>query len=241
MNSPTFPHGADAAGRPGALQQPHVEVLAPLYVLVSQQAAQPGPTPCRVLCEPIRIGQAAGTDAMVVYLSPLQACIDAAFLSLPAEQYQVVPASAFHPDQMIEQHHGRLPYCLHFAWAASNGCLVVRPEGGLVRLSTSRMGRMSSLLDAIPLHIELNELDCYERMWEYAGLFAHAECHARDLAMNEPERKRHAARALARIPGVCLPVGPINQLALYDLESAHWHFVGLDLFSELLAADHASP
>lgn len=127
-----------------------------------------------------------------------------------------------------------MPYCLHVAWGAHDGQLVVRRDGGLLRLSSAHSAAISQLIDAIHLRIELPVLECHERLWEQAGLFAHAESHARMLAASHVERHRQALQAIRRIPGTARPGAPINQVALYDVESAQWHFVALKLFEGII-------
>lgn len=203
-----------------------VQAALPLYVLVRHGAGAAAPQ--QVLCEPVASGDAAGTDAMVLYFSPLEASIDALWQDLPPERYQVVPVSAFSPDDLLRRYHGRLPVCLHLAWGAQDGRLAVRAQGGPVRISSASVGQVSAMTDTIPLAIGHADLAGYARLWECAGLFAHAETHARLLALSPEECHRHAGRALMRLPGQAPPGQPINQLALYDAESAQWHFIALD-------------
>ncbi|MRT32148.1 MULTISPECIES: hypothetical protein [Herbaspirillum] len=223
-----FPYPPQPSGFPPA-RRPVVQAALPLFVLVRHGAGSAWPQ--QVLCEPVTSGEAAGTDAMVLYFSPLEASIDALWQDLPPERYQVLPVSAFTPDDLLRRHHGRLPVCLHLAWGAQDGCLAVRAQGGPVRISSASVAQVSAMTDTIPLAISHAELAGYARLWEDAGLFAHSETHARLLALSPQERHRHAERALMRIPGKALPGQQINQLALYDAESAQWHFIALDLLA----------
>lgn len=85
-------------------------------------------------------------------------------------------------------------------------------------------------MNAIDLNIDSKDLAHYNRMMDSAGLYAHAECHNRVLALNERERMQHVARAIGSIPGTVPPGCDINQMAMYDFDTAQWHFVGVDVF-----------
>jgi len=223
-----FPYPPQPSGFPPARRH-MVQAALPLYVLVRYGAGSASPQ--QVMCEPVASGEAAGCEAMVLYFSPLEASIDALWQDLPPGRYAVLPVSAFSPDDLLKRHQGRLPVCLHLAWGAQDGHLAVRAQGGPVRISSASVAHVSAMTDTIPLAIGHADLAGYARLWECAGLFAHAETHARLLALPPQERHRHAERALLRLPGKALPGQPINQLALYDAESAQWHFIALDLIA----------
>nr|WP_219341861.1 hypothetical protein [Herbaspirillum sp. AP02] len=212
-----------------------LQTLTPLYVLVRATGLVSADGLCQVMCERTRDSESGpGTNAMVVYLSPFEACLDAAWHALAPERYDVLAASAFTPDELLIYQPERLPYCLHVAWGAHDGQLVVRRDGGLLRLSSAHSAPISRLIDAIHLRIELPVLESHERLWEQAGLYAHAESHARMLAASDAERHRQALQAIQRIPGTARPGLPVNQVALYDVESAQWHFVALKLFETIV-------
>lgn len=227
-----FPYPPQSLGFPAGRRHTVVAAL-PLYVLVRQYPAGGGAG--QVLCEPVMTGEATGSQAMVVYLSPFEASLDALWLGLSPEAYRVLPASAFSPDELIARHHGYLPYCLHVAWGAHDGCLAVRAQGGPVRLSSAKVARVSERIDTITLDIGLADLECAARLWECAGLFARCETDARLLRLSPSERHRHAARAIDRVPATAAPGQEINQLALYDAEAAQWHFISRDLFASVAA------
>ncbi|WP_299540327.1 hypothetical protein [uncultured Herbaspirillum sp.] len=223
-----FPYSPLSMGFPAGRRHTLLSAL-PLYVLVRQPSAGSGPG--QVLCEPVIAGEAAGSQAMVVYLSPFEASLDALWRGMPPTAYQVLPASSFSPDELVARHHGYLPYCLHVAWGARDGRLAVRAQGEPIRLSSASLAKASPLIDSITLDIALPDLECYARLWECAGLFARSETQASLLAMSPLERHRHAARAIDRLPGTAPPGRQINQVAVYDAESAQWHFISLDLLA----------
>ncbi|BEV16054.1 hypothetical protein HBDW_28420 [Herbaspirillum sp. DW155] len=225
-----FPYPPQPLGFPAGRRYTVMAAL-PLYVLVRQYPAGAG----QVLCEPVMFGQASGSQAMVTYLSPFEASLDALWLGLTPQDYQVLPAAAFSPDELIARHHGYLPYCLHMAWGAHDGCLAVRAQGGPVRLSSTKVARVSERIDTITLDIGLADLECAARLWECAGLFARCETEARLLRLSPSERHRHAARAIDRVPATAASGQEINQLALYDADAAQWHFISLDLFFSVAA------
>lgn len=227
-------------GEPVLSQLPHrlrppgrhvIEAPASLYVVVRArgEGGPPGqPGDCQVLCEqrPDRRGQAQ--LSMVVYLSPFDACLDAAWCGMTVGQYQVVSACGFEPLALVGNGVGPLHYCLHLAWGARGGALVVRPQGSLVRLSLAREAVIWPGIEAVQLVLGPADLESYQRLQESAGLFAHAESHAAILACSDRQRGAHASRAIARIPAIAAAGEGINQAALYDVEAAQWHFVALD-------------
>ncbi|MGO0788629.1 hypothetical protein ACTOWA_02020 [Herbaspirillum seropedicae] len=233
--NPSSPADFPSAGAP----RPHVLTAQPmLYLLVrahppASAAAAEGR--CEVMCESIAVGSLAGRDAMVVYLSPLEADIDAAWNARSGGHYQVLAVHDFLPDELLRQHRDSLPYCLHIGWGARDGRLAVRRDGGLVRVSAAALAWVSADVEAVRLVVEPFQLESRSRLWEGAGLYAHAEVEAKALTCTEPERRRHAQRAIVRLPGTVAAPPGINQLALYDLESAHWHFVPLSLAQQILS------
>ncbi|WP_454742663.1 hypothetical protein [Cupriavidus necator] len=78
-------------------------------------------------------------------------------------------------------------------------------------------------MNVIDLNIDGNDLARYNRMRESAGLFAHAECHDRVLALGERERMQHVALAIESIPGTAVGC-EINQIAMYDFDAARMAF-----------------
>jgi len=207
-----------------------IEAPASLYLVVRarEQGGPPGqPGDCQVLCEQRADRRGQPQLSMVVYLSPFDACLDAAWCGMAAGQYQVIPASGFEPQALASSGAGPLHYCLHLAWGARDGALVVRPQGALVRLSLAREAVIWPGIEAVQLVVGPAELASYLRLRESAGLFAHAESHAAILACSDRQRGAHASRAIARIPATVEAGEGINQIALYDVEAAQWHFVAL--------------
>ncbi len=187
------------------------------------------------MCESVTVGLLAGRDAMVVYLSPFEADIDAAWNARSGGHYQVLGAHDFLPDELLRQYRDSLPYCLHIGWGARDGQLAVRHDGGLVRVSAAALAWVSPEVEAVRLVVESFQLESRRRIWEGAGLYAHAESEAKALACTDPELRRHAQRAIVRLPGTVAARPGINQLALYDLESAQWHFLPLRLAQQILS------
>lgn len=227
-----YPYPPQSMGFPAGRRHTMLAAL-PLHVLVRLQPS--GSSTARVMCEPVKAGPAAGAQAMVLYLSPFDAHLDALWLGLAVEDYQVLPLASFSPDELVARHQGHLPYCLHLAWGAHDGRIAVRAQGDPVRLSSARVAQVSASIDSIPLDIGLADLECHARLWECAGLYAHAETAARLEQLNPQQRHWHAERAMERIPGRTEPGREINQIALYDAESAQWHFVALDFLAEMVA------
>ncbi len=210
-----------------------IEAPSSLYIVVRRRdddeaPGQPGD--CQVLCEQQPDPSGQPHAVMVVYLSPLDACFDAAWCGLQMGQYQVVPATGFEPQALVGNGAGPLRYCLHLAWGARDGALAVRRQGALVRLSVAREAVVWPGIETVRLALGQDALTSYQRLWEGAGLFAYAESQRAILACSDRQRAAHASRAIDRIPATVAAGEGINQLALYDVEAAQWHFVALDGF-----------
>jgi len=202
-----------------------------LYVLVRYTPRQDQPNYCRASCEAVDPDDPAKGNALVIYLSPFDAHLDAAFLSRPGEPFHAVHAAAFDPRELIRDHGGKLHYYLHFGWGASDGRLVVRRQGGLTSLY-----RGDTLVfppanpNAFDLKIRAGDLAHYGSMRDRAGLYAYAEHYRAVLGLDERSRMQHVARAIENMPGR-VPVGAeVNQMAIYDPEAAQWHFIPIDAF-----------
>ncbi|MFJ3054793.1 hypothetical protein [Herbaspirillum sp. NPDC087042] len=207
-----------------------IEAPASLHVVLRtrQEGGRSGQWgDCQVLCEQRADRHGQPQAAMVVYLSPFDACFDAAWCGLSAEQYQVVPATGFEPRELLGSGTGPLHYCLHLAWGARDGALAVRRQGALVRLSLARQALVWPGIESVHLQLVQDELTSYQRLWEGAGLFAHAESLSAILACSDRQRAAHASRAIDRIPATVAAGEDVNQVALYDVEAAQWHFVAL--------------
>lgn len=210
----------------------HVLHTAPgLYVLVRYQPKKDAPDYCRVSCEYLDPDDPTKGSGVSIYLSPFDAYIDAALLSKPGEQYHAIHACEFDPRELIHDNSGSLHYFLHCGWGASNGRLAIRRRGSLARLcGLDTLNVAPDGMHAIDLHIDCKDLERYNRMRESAGLFAHAECHERALALGERQRMQHVAQAIESMPGTVPAGGDVNQMAMYDFEAAQWHFVPIEVF-----------
>lgn len=224
LPTPLHQPGADFVQPCGALH-----VLARRQSLVAMAAGQSG---FDLLCDHQRDAAGQVQAALVTYLSPFDASFDAAWFGLPVARYQVMPVSTLDP-QTLAQDLDPLHYCLHFAWGARDGALVVRPRGSLVRLSAPRAIMLAPTATTLPVTLGQAEWRCYQRMWEQAGLFAYPEALASMRACSDAQRDRHARRAVTRIPATVGVKRGVNQVAFYDIEAAHWHFLPLQVFANL--------
>jgi hypothetical protein len=98
-----------------------------MFALVTFATKPGAANHARVMCYPTPEGH-----AMLTYLSPFDAWIDAAYASKPGKPYRVIDASTFDPREMVSDLGGKLNVGLHIGWAASDGKLLAKPSGELV-------------------------------------------------------------------------------------------------------------
>jgi hypothetical protein len=178
----------------------------------------------RVMCYPTPEG-----DAMLTYLSPFDAWIEAAYASKPGKPYRVIDASTFDPREMISDLGGKLNVSLHFGWAASDGRLLAKPSGELVGymgLQTLAVGPAD--MEDIEFTLNAENRKRVDIFHEKAGLFAYSESLDASMKWGEHRLDQEVALAMQNVPATCEAFGAdINQVAVYDLEAKQWHFVAL--------------
>jgi hypothetical protein len=195
-----------------------------MFVLVTF-APKPGAADyVRVSCYPTPEG-----DAMLTYLSPFDAWIEAAYDSKPGKPCRVIDASTFDPREMVSNHGGKLNVGLHLGWAASDGRLLAKPSGDLVGyMALQTLAVAAADMENIEFTLNARNRKQIDLFDEKAGLFAYSKSQAESMKWDEQRLDQEVALALQNVPARCeASSADINQIAVYDLEGKQWHFVAL--------------
>lgn len=208
-----------------------VFLTRPDLTLLVCHAPRPGqPARFDVYGEPVNASDPAAGTALIAYLSPFDARLDAAILAKSGHAYHPVPATEFNPRWLIEDNFGRLNTRVHCAWAASDGRLLKRPSGGLIGLHTFQADPIAAdRMDAIDLTIEPGALECYAVLRREARPAARSDT---SKILNRPAGPETVTDAIHCLPDTVPPDTRLNQAALYDPVAAQWHFLPVQRFLE---------
>lgn len=195
-----------------------------MFVLVTFKPKPGADNHARVMCYPTPEG-----DAMLTYLSPFDAWIEAAYASKPGKLYRVIDASTFDPREMISDLGGRLNVGLHLGWAAFDGKLLAKPSGELVGyMALQTLAVAPADMEDIEFTLNAENRKQIDLFHEKAGLFAYSESLAASMKWGEHRLDQEVALAMQNAPATCdASSADINQIAVYDLEAKQWHFVAL--------------
>jgi hypothetical protein len=164
----------------------------------------------------------AATPAIVCYLSPVDALIELLHFSQLGRQYQIMPAQMLSPNVFRDGDGRGLIAHVHLGWPVLHGRLLQRPDDTLARCDW-----LMHHWACEPLRFEFDEtvLGEADRLRDWAGLFAWRETLDRVLEWESGRLGRVVAQALASIELTKGDVSQCRQVALFDPETAQWHFV----------------
>jgi len=161
-------------------------------------------------------------DAILCFLSPVDAAMEAILRIKPGSHYSVRPASSIPPRYFLTQDYSKLVLILHLTWVASDGRMLLQNNGVPCRLFSTLSKDASQ---GMPAHFEVGpaSLDEADYLYERAGLFAWEE-------INRVSRYRDWAAAKGAMTAHATPVpddsdGMQIDLALFDPEQCQWHFL----------------
>lgn len=203
----------------------------PDLILLVCHAPRPGqPARFDVYSQPANESDPTAGTALVAYLSPFDARLDAEILSSSGHPYHPVPATEFNPRWLIEDNFGRLNTRVHCAWAASDGRLLKRPRGGLVGLHALQTDAIAAdRMDAIDLVIDPGTLDFYAALRKDARLAARSDASG---TAHWHANQQAVAGAIHAMRETVPPDTPATQAALYDPVAAQWHFLPVQRYLE---------
>jgi hypothetical protein len=192
----------------------------PVYVVLLETA--PGGS-----CE-FAFERTPDCEAIVCFLSPVDAAIEGMLRAKTGLRYDVRPASRI-PERYFLTGDGNLMLMLHLSWAALDGRLLFRASGIPIRLwrRCSRMHRRGCPC----FEVDTFSLDEADHLYESAGLFAWEETHRR-FAWSATEAARSALRTgwpMQKPQGLD---SSRCELALYDPDGGRWHFVPQEVSEE---------
>jgi hypothetical protein len=159
-------------------------------------------------------------EAVLCFLSPVDAAIEGELRATPGLGYQVWPASRT-PERYFRTADGDLTLMLHLAWLALDGRLLVRDSGIPCRLWRALFADGQAGMPA-RFEVDAPALDEVDYLYECAGLYAWEETHRR-AEWQADVVGRAAVRTSDLLVG---PVGPDRsraELALFDPEAMRWH------------------
>lgn len=161
-------------------------------------------------------------EAILSFLSPVDAAIEGMLRARPGLRYDVRPALHI-PEHYFLAANGELTLILHLAWLALDGRMLLRPSGMPCRFSRPLI---KDAREDMPVQFEVDAaaLDEVDYLHECAGLYAWEETHRGLVGRGE-----HAARFALRM-GRPIQVTPAMdrsrcEFALFDPDGQHWHFV----------------
>ncbi|OXC79547.1 hypothetical protein BSU04_06340 [Caballeronia sordidicola] len=195
-----------------------------MFALVTFAPKPGAPDHARVMCYPTPEG-----DAMLTYLSPFDAWIEATYSSKPGTPYRVIDASTFDPREMVSDLRGKLNVGLHIGWTASDGKLLAKPSGELVGyMALQTLAVAPADMEDIEFTLNVENRKSVDTFHEKAGLFAYSESLEASMKWGDHRLDREVALAMQNVPATCeASSADINQIAVYDLEGKQWHFVAL--------------
>jgi hypothetical protein len=189
-----------------------------MFVLVTYKPKSGVPNYVQVLCYPTPPG-----DAMLTFLSPFDAWIEAIYSSKPGKLYRVIDATTFDPSELIANSSDQLNVGLHMGWAACDGKLLAKKNGELVGYMM-----LQTLKEDIVFTLSAENRKSVDLFHEKAGLFAYAETLESSMKWDDQRLDQEVSLAMQNVPATCEASAPdINQIAVYDLEGKQWHFVAL--------------
>jgi len=163
-------------------------------------------------------------EAILCFLSPVDAMMEGILRAKPGLRYKVQPAA-----QVAQHYFLTLDHCLtltlHLAWLASDGRVLVRGSGAPCRLFRA-LRKDASQGMPVRFEVDADSLDEADYLYERAGLLAWEEMH-RDHHRDEQTAIAgiRAARVTPKPAGL---EGSRADLALFDPESRQWHFLPQD-------------
>lgn len=195
-----------------------------LYVLAAHRPKPDNPDWVEVSC--VRRG---GTDHMLAYISPVDACIEQTSSGRSGTRQHIVPFDQLDPRPFIESHEGHLNLCVVYGFAAHGGHLIADPQTGQTPLSLGAWKSFAIAPEARE-HFGLDFGDMHEmlgRAFKLAGLPIHADTLER-LSEDAPaEIERIAADARQRMKQRMRRESG-TQYAVYDPVTRRWHFGAIE-------------
>jgi len=169
---------------------------------------------------------AAGGTTIRCFLSPLDAMIEASRLAKPGEPLSVISVREIDRAAAKEPHPVFPIGCVHMAWLARQGRLLVRPIGTPEALAEPF--RCQSCRGRLRFEVARSTLDEIDTIYQRAGLYAWREAAANIRRWSEAERQEAVRIALRDMPVMQQDGTSYDQYALFDPEFRQWHFVPRD-------------
>ncbi len=189
-------------------------VSPPAWVLVHQ----PAPGELRIATESADEGR-----AILCFLSPLDALIEATRFAQLGSVYYVMPAAQLDGSCFRDADGRGLVACIHAGWPTQGGRIVLRAGGALGRYTQT----IHIWADDPPwFEIDPATVEMIDELHEQAGLFAWRETHSAICGWNEAPLREAASLALHTAPFTTVADTSIcDGVGLFETEFGQWHIV----------------
>lgn len=163
--------------------------------------------------------------AILCFLSPLDALIEAARFAQLGSLYHVMPAAQLDGGLFRDADGRGLVACIHTGWPTQGERIVLRPGGALARYA-----RTIHIWANDPPWFEVDPatMEMFDELHERAGLFAWRETYSSVCGWDEA-RLREAASLALRTAAIAVVPDPstCDGIGLFDPEFRQWHCVAL--------------
>ncbi|WP_322104741.1 hypothetical protein [Paraburkholderia sp. J41] len=189
-------------------------VSPPAWVL----AHEPAPGALRIATESADEGR-----AVLCFLSPLDALIEAARLAQLGQAYHVMPAAQLDGSLFRDADGRGLVACIHAGWPTYAGRILLRLGGAL-----GRYGQTIHIWANDPPWFEVDPatVEMIDHLHEQAGLFAWRETHRAIHEWSGARMSKAVGQALRSAPvAVVADASKCDGIGLFDPEFGQWHVV----------------
>lgn len=205
-------------------QAHHFRTSLPLYILIETRPTPGDPDAIEIACL-----RKDGVEGVLVYLSPIDALLDARTRNSQGRNFFVYPFEASDPRSYIASHDNWLTLYLAYGFAGRGSKLVTSERGDLLTLSMDIYFRIPpGQSDRIHLRFPGEPLRSINAMHRTAGLHDYdgileeqADASAEELDGEAQEAARHIG------PTVKWSGENITECAIYDAVDRRWRFAAL--------------
>ncbi|MQR02354.1 hypothetical protein [Glaciimonas soli] len=188
-----------------------------------------------LLCYNLSVGGAEKQEGIAVFLSPIDAHIEALSLNKDFNEWEVTPFHQACPREFIQTHDFKLTIYLVYAMAATNGKLVGFRDGGSYPSGLLKPYQFDVSLEVVKQEcftVVCNNLDAVDEIYGRSGIHNYYGT-LLDIAEWSYSEKLAAAEHAVKLCEITSDTSDINQCGLYDPLEKKWVFVG-DKETELL-------
>jgi hypothetical protein len=222
----TFPKTISLAERRAeiiAAEEDYFRTPLPLYVLYERRPCADGPNRIEVAC-----ASNHGHDGLALYLSPLDALLDAKVRNNTGRNLCVHPFEAIDPLTHLAHHEDWLCLNLVYGFAACGKKLVLSQRGELQAMATAFGNKITrGMCEHFQLPFHRDMFDFLNVLHSAAGLHDYGDILEDQANASPMELDGEAREAMERIGPAFIGKHIITDVALYDPIEQRWRFVPL--------------